>query len=134
MCESPRLCHNLPGTVDARSHLQLPQQPRRSSFQEALQKTACRMRALGLELRSRWRAFQLGLLPPCKKKEACPSDLFLGILPLESKPDSFQNMSHPPPSLTQLDLVSAWACSHELSQLRAEIATLQETVRAACWT
>ena len=94
-----------PSTADARSHLQLPQsQPRRSSFQEALQEVACRMQALGKGLRSRWRAFQLGLLPPCKKREACPSELFLGTLPLESKPDSFPNMSHPPPSLSSLTL------------------------------
>ena len=35
----------------------------------------------------------------------------------------------PPSPQPQLDLVSAWACEHEMSQLRAEITTLQEAVR-----
>ena len=35
----------------------------------------------------------------------------------------------PPSPQPQLDLVSAWACEHAMSQLRAEIMTLQEAVR-----
>ena len=64
------------------------------------------MQALGVELRGELRTIQqpLGWFQLTRAKEACPSDLFLGILPLESKPDSLAEMSHPPPSLASLTL------------------------------
>ena len=89
------------------------------------------MQAFGLELRSRWRAFQhhLGLLPPCKKERSLSERPLLEHLALGEQTGQLPEHVPPSPQLEQLDLVSAWACSHELSQLRAEIATLQETVR-----
>ena len=67
---------------------------------------ACRMQAL--ELRGELRTIQqpLGWLQLTEEREACPSDLFLGTLPLERKPDSLAEMSHPPPSLHSLTLYS----------------------------
>ena len=59
-----------------------------------------------------------------KEEEACPSELFLGTLPLESKPDSFLNMSHPPPSLRSLTLHSLELKWHICKKMSA----------TTCWT
>ena len=134
---APRGPTNLPGPSDAPPGLQLHhQQPRNESSLSgsALIGIACRMQALGLELRGKTESgpTTIGIAPATEsKKKFVQANSSLGTLPLESKLDSFPRDVPPSP---QLDLVSAWACDHELSQLRAEIATSAGRDDAtACW-
>ena len=117
----------LPGKVDARSSLLLhnhnlgivraacPDKRSHKSLHRASSKRLAMSfpSTIGIALASRKRSLA---------EQPHPEHLALGE---EARP----KLPEENPPSPQLDLVSAWVCGHELSQLRAEIATLQEAVR-----
>ena len=72
----------------------------------------------------------IGAVPASKSNKSLPERPLSGHFALKERAGKLSRRKCPtlPPS-PQLDLVPAWACEHEMSQLRAEIVTLQEAVR-----
>ena len=119
----------LPGMTDARSSLHhhnnnLGGVAFRKHSRNSLQDAGFRIRA-----QKQVESFPTRIAPTLQKKRSLSERTLLGHLALGEQTGQLLEHVPPSPQLEQLDLVSAWACSHELSQLRAEIATLQETVR-----
>ena len=115
---------NLPGKVDARSSLhqdnhKLGGVAYRKHSHRSLQEASFHAQRQ-VESLPTWMAPTLQ-----RRKRSLSKRTLLGHFALGEQ--AGQLPRHVPPS-PQLDLVSAWVCGHELSQLRAEIATLQEAV------
>ena len=120
-----------PGTIDARSSLHqhnhnLGGAAFRKRSRNSLQDASFRHRAQKQVVSF---PTPIGIAPTLQEKRSLSERPLLGHLALGEQTGQLPEHVPPSPQLEQLDLVSAWACSHEFSQLRAEIATLQETVR-----
>ena len=119
----------LPSTADARSHLKLPQ--------DNLGGVSSRKHSLGSLQDASFKARRLarncpttiGAVPASKCDKSFPEQTLSGHFALRERAGKLGRRSVPPSPQTQLDLVPAWAYNNELSQLRAEIMTLQEAVR-----
>ena len=120
----------LPSTADARSHLKLPQ--------DNLGRVSSRKHSLGSLDRLQDASFKarrlarncpttIGAVPASKCDKSFPEQPLSGHFALRERAGKLGRRKVPPsPHHDQLDLVPTWACEHELSQLRAEIMTLQE--------
>ena len=119
----------LPSTADARSHLKLPQ--------DNLGGVSSRKHSLGSLQDASFKAQRLarncpttiGAVPASKSNKSFPERTLSGHFALREQAGKLDRRSVPPSPQTQLDLVPAWAYNNKLSQLRAEIETLQEAVR-----
>ena len=120
-----------PGTIDARSSLHQHnhnlggaafRKRSRNSLQDASFRHSAQKQVVSFPT-------PIGIAPTLQEERSLSVRPLLGHLALGEQTGQLPEHVPPSPQLEQLDLVSAWACSHGLSQLRAEIATLQETVR-----
>ena len=124
----PEETTNLPGLLDARSsfhqgHNNLGRVSSRKHSLGSLQDAS-----FGAQRRAGNHPTSIGMVPASKSNKSFPERPLSGHFALREQAGKLRREVPPSPQ-TQLDLVPAWACEHELSQLRAEIVTLQEAVR-----